>query len=481
MLLLSIAVCLTGSCNDKKDIATSNNPRYATTVEQRITRITNNLQVETEVESQFRNDSLYKRLRYYHTPGISVAVINDGKLEWARGFGVKETNSIDSIGVETLFQAGSISKPVFALAVMKLKQDGKVDLDKDVNQYLKSWKIPANNDWQPLITLRQLLSHTAGTTVHGFPGYMKSEEIPSVQEVLKGSGPANTAAVRVNILPGTQFRYSGGGTTIAQLAVSDLIAKPFPAIVRETIFDPLNLRHSTYEQPLPDSKEVLASTASPWKGQPLKGRYHVYPEMATAGLWTNPSELAALVLEVQKAYNGHSSFFRKETIVEMLTPQKIMKDIGIGFFLEKKGTSERFGHNGWDEGFVAQLTAYTKEGKGAIVMVNSNEGYAIMDEIIRSIAKEYKWSDYLPNDKKNAVTGIDPADSGSYYNKDSLEMKIVMLNNRPQLVYQHQNPIPLYQSAEKYYYSPSMNFKVHINNKELRFEQGGNSQVYTRK
>ncbi len=469
------------SCNTKT-AATADNPRYSPETEQRIARIISSLQVETPVEAQFSSDSLYNRMRYYHTPGVSVAVINNGKLEWARGFGVKDFNSDDTIGIHTLFEAGSVSKPVFALGVMKLKQDGTLDLDKDVNQYLKSWKIPSNNDWQPIITLRQLLSHTAGTTVHGFPGYTKSEKIPSLPQLLNGAAPSNTNAVLVNILPGTQFRYSGGGTTIAQLTVMDVAGKSFPEIMREKLFDPLKLEYSTYEQPLPDSKEPLASSASPWKGQPINGRYHVYPEMAAAGLWTNPGELALLVLEVQKALEGKSTFFKKETIEEMLKPQKVASHIGIGFFLESKGDSARFGHNGWDEGFVALLTAYKKGGKGAIIMVNSNEGYSIMDELARAIAKEYDWPDFLPSSIKDAKDSTGKTEyTGSYYNKDSIEMKIIMLNNQPQLIYQHQHPLPLQRSAESFYYSPSMNFKIHLKDKELRFEQQGSSQVFMKK
>ena len=481
LLTVTILILSQFSCTNKRT-ATVDNPRYAPETEQRISRIISNLQIETPVEGQFRTDSLNNRMRYYHTPGVSVAVINDGKLEWARAFGVKDFNSNDSIDVRTLFEAGSVSKPVFALGVMKLKQDGVLDLDKDVNQYLKSWKVPSNNDWQPVITLRQLLSHTAGTTVHGFPGYTRAEVIPSIPEVLNGSGPTNTDAVRVNILPGTQFRYSGGGTTIAQLTVMDVTGKSFPEIMREKLFDPLKLEYSTYEQPLPGSKEHLVSTASPWKGQPINGRYHVYPEMAAAGLWTNPSELALLVTEVQNALEGKSSFFKKETMDEMMKPQKIAKHIGIGFFLDSKGDSARFGHNGWDEGFVALLTSYKKGGKGAIIMVNSNEGYSIMDELVRAIAKEYNWPDFLPASVKNAMDSNSKTDySGIYSNQDSVEMKIIMLNNQPQLVYQHQNPIPLQRSADNYYYSPSMNFKIHLKDRELRFEQQGSSQVFKKK
>ena len=136
-----------------------------------------------------RRSSLKDRMAHFHTPGVSIAVVNDGRIEWASGFGVKEWGKPDPVTDETIFQAGSISKPIFAMAVMRLVQDGKLDLDRDVNRYLKSWKVPANESWQPRVTLRQLLSHTAGLTVHGFPGYARSEKIPTVAEILDGRPP----------------------------------------------------------------------------------------------------------------------------------------------------------------------------------------------------------------------------------------------------------------------------------------------------
>ena len=478
-IFFSIAILfLLFSCKEKQESKVEN-PRYSAEVEARISRIISSLQVPTSINDEYRLDSLHNRMNYLHTPGISVAVINDGKIEWARGFGLKNINSTDSIDINTLFEAGSVSKPVFALGVMKLKEEGKLDLDKDVNQYLNSWKVPANGDWQPVLTLRQLLSHTAGLTVHGFPGYQKSENIPTVPQILNGTPPSNTNAVKVNMLPGTAFRYSGGGTTVAMLSVMDHLGKPFPTIMRETVFNPLKLTYSTYEQPLPEDKEAMASTAFPWKGNAIPGRYHVYPEMAAAGLWTNPTELATLAIEVQKALEGKSSFYKKETIDEMLTPQKAMNGIGIGFFLESKGDSARFVHNGWDEGFVANFIAYRKLGKGAIIMVNSNEGYEIMDELLRAIAKEYNWPDFTRTGRQSSETtgDIEPL-VGTYKSSDSTEIKIINLNNRLQLVYQHQNPLPLILSKEKFYYTPSMNFKIFLDKNELRLEQNGPVKVF---
>ncbi len=209
--------------------------------------------------------SLESRMAHYRTPGASIAVVDDFDVAWARGFGGRKIDGAD-VTAHTPFQAGSISKPVFALAVMRLVERGVVDLDADVNQYLTSWQVPANGDWRPRITLRQLLSHTAGTTVHGFPGYPASGPLPALPQVLDGVPPANTAAVIVDTLPGLAFRYSGGGTTIAQLALMDVMKQPFPDLMRELILEPVGMADSTFEQPPSAGVAARAAAAHPWNG-----------------------------------------------------------------------------------------------------------------------------------------------------------------------------------------------------------------------
>ncbi len=219
-------------------------------VEHRIERVISNLLPATSLERKFGSPkTLHEQLARYRTPGISIAVINDFEIEWAREFGVCEAGTIREVTADTLFQAASISKPVFALAVMRLVQEGRLSLDEDVNTYLTSWRVPASGNWQPRITLRQLLSHTAGLTVHGFPGYATSDPLPTLVQVLNGKPPANTDEVEVNIIPGLHYRYSGGGTTVAQQVLVDVLGKPFPEIMRELVlellgmtFDPQGLR-----------------------------------------------------------------------------------------------------------------------------------------------------------------------------------------------------------------------------------------------
>jgi CubicO group peptidase (beta-lactamase class C family) len=259
-------------------------------VEHRIERIIKGVIPDSPVEGELGTPRpLHERMAYHRTPGVSIAVINGFEIEWARGFGVCEAGTSRGVMPATLFQAGSISKPIFALAVMRLVQEGRLDLDEDVNRYLTFWQVPATGPWQPRVTLRQLLSHTAGTTIHGFPGYQVSEPQPTLTQVLNGEAPANTGRVQVNFLPGLQFRYSGGGTTVAQQVVVDQLKRPFPDIMHSLVLDPLGMADSTYEQPPPAERAAQAATAHPGNNIPLLGKYHVYPEMAAEGLWTTPT------------------------------------------------------------------------------------------------------------------------------------------------------------------------------------------------
>jgi CubicO group peptidase (beta-lactamase class C family) len=341
--------------------------------------------------------TIEERLRHHKVPGVSVAVIKDFKVEWAKGYGFKDAETREPVTEGTLFQAGSISKPVAAMTALKKVEQGRLSLEEDVNLKLVSWKLPANEfTAKKKVTLANLLSHTAGLTVHGFPGYAAGEPLPTVPQVLEGAPPANTAPVRVDLEPGTRFRYSGGGTTVAQLMLTDTERKPFPDIARETVLAPLGMDDSTYEQPLRAARARHAATGHKADGRAVEGKFHVYPEMAAAGLWTTPTDLAKFGVEVQLSLQGKSNkVLSKASAERMVTPYISSSDVGLGFFNEKRGQNIYFGHNGADEGFRAQLLVHREKGYGAVVMVNSDNGQLI-GEIFRAVAREYGWDEYLP-------------------------------------------------------------------------------------
>ncbi|HWS56194.1 MAG TPA: serine hydrolase [Pyrinomonadaceae bacterium] len=357
--------------------------------------------------------TLAERMRHYKTPGVSVAVIRDFKVEWARGYGVKDVETGEPVTERTLFQAGSISKPVAAMAALRKVEQGRLSLDEDVNRKLVSWKLPENEfTAKRKVTLAHLLSHTAGLTVHGFPGYAAGAPLPTVPQILDGAGPANTAPVRVDSEPGTRFRYSGGGTTIAQLLLTDVERKPFPEIARETVLAPLGMKDSTYEQPLPPAWRGRAASAHTADGRRVEGKAHVYPEMAAAGLWTTPTDLAKFGIEVQLSLRGKSNkVISKATAERMVTPH-VSEDVGLGFFVQKRGGHIYFGHDGSDEGFLARLLVHRDKGYGAAVMVNSNGGGQLIGEIFRAVAREYGWDEYLP--PEHVPVTVDAARLASY-------------------------------------------------------------------
>ncbi len=326
---------------------------------------------------------------FYNVPGVSVAVIADGRIDWAKGYGVTAAEGGRPVTPETLFQAASLSKHVAAMVALRLVDEGKLSLDEDVNRKLRTWKVPENEFTKTeKVTLRRLLNHSAGLTVHGFPGYGADEPVPTLPEILDGRKPANTAAIRVDVQPGTLWRYSGGGYEVMQQLVMDVTGEPFPDLARRLVLDPLGMRHSTFEQPLPARYRANAATAHSANGAAIPGKWHTYPEMAAAGLWTTPSDLARVVIELQKG--GH--ILKPETQRQMLT--KVRGNYGLGLGLAETGGQRSFSHGGSNVGFQCEMFGYLEGGRGAVVMTNGDRGGPLEREILGSIAAEYGWVDF---------------------------------------------------------------------------------------
>jgi CubicO group peptidase (beta-lactamase class C family) len=398
----------------------------------RIARIENGLLPAVVIKGQaVRAMKLSERMKFYKVPGVSVAFLDHGNIIWSRAYGLADTVTKKPVTSETLFQAASISKPVTALAALHLVEEGKLSLDENVNDKLRTWKVPDNQfTVQQKVTVRRILSHSAGTTVHGFPGYSFGEPVPTVVQILDGEKLANTDPIRVDVVPGTIWRYSGGGYVILQKLMSDVTGKPFPEIMNDLVLRPAGLTHSTYEQPLPKNLWPLAATPYGDDDEPVKGGWHTYPEMAPAGLWTTPSDLAHIAIEVQNEYAGNSSKILSQQMVrEMLIHQK--DDWGLGFGLESQGHKTRFAHGGSNAGYRCDLEAYTEMGPGFVVMTNSDNGEGLIQELLRAVAKEYSWTDFHPIER--SVAKVDPrvlaAYIGTYEDPNAGKVTISMKNN----------------------------------------------------
>ncbi len=357
--------------------------------------------------------SLLEQMKHHKVPGLSVAVINNGKVEWEKGYGVSEAGSQDSVTSHTLFQAASISKPVTAFGSLRLVEQEKLVLDDPVNDKLITWEIPENAfTRKEKVTLRRLLTHTAGLTVHGFPGYTVDAERPTIVEILNGNKPANTPSIRVDQVPGTAWRYSGGGYTVVQLLIIDVTGQPFAEWMKSAVLEPAGMESSTFEQPLPPEKADRAALAHRRDGTVISGKWHVYPELAAAGLWATAGDLCRFAAAVQKAVAGDSDLLTRETAEAMLTPGP--GNWGLGPAVSESVENRTFSHGGGNEGFRCQLYAFVKGGRGAAVMTNSDHGSDLAAEILRGIASVYDWPSYrsqpveiinLPADSLKKFTG----------------------------------------------------------------------------
>jgi CubicO group peptidase (beta-lactamase class C family) len=360
-----------------------------------IARIERGLLPRVQVKGEDVRFSLEDRMREYKIPAVSIAVFDNYQLQWAKAYGMAEVEAGQRATEETTFLAGSISKSVNALAVLMAAADGVLGLDQPINEQLESWKLPDNELTRASpVTLRKLLSHTAGTTVHGFPGYAAGEAIPTVQQILDGLPPANTAAIRVDLAPGTKFRYSGGGTTISQLALTERSKQPYPEILAQRVLRPLEMVHSSFEQVLTPGRLKHAAVGYDGSGKAIAGKRHAYPEMAAAGLWTTPSDLVRFFSEVALARAGKSARISNAIAMQMTTRVIDAEDgdgLGLGVFISDRNGAAFFGHNGSDAGFQAEAMVSLDGGHGIVVMTNSNNGYRIFDEIKRTVLAEYGW------------------------------------------------------------------------------------------
>ncbi|WP_052200259.1 serine hydrolase [Terriglobus sp. TAA 43] len=347
------------------------------------------------------------RMRYYHVPGVSIAYFDHGKIQWTKAYGVADVQTGRLVTPETLFQAGSISKPIAALGALSLVRSGKLKLDENVNNELRSWHIPENEfTTNQKVTLRRLLSHSAGVGVHGFSGYEVGQPLPTVIQILDGLKPAASPPVRVETVPGLVYSYSGGGMMIVQLLMMEKSGKSFPAVMRSQVLGPIGMIQSTYEQPLPSNLVSSAALGYGSHGSPLPGGFHVIPEMAAGGLWSTPSDLARAAIEVQKEYAGTSDRILTQALAkDMLSRQK--DNWGLGFEVEKPGATPRFDHFGVNTGFVSVLEAYRDQGQGVVIMTNGQQGEKLITELLRSIAHEYAWPDLQP--VEHTLIKLDPA------------------------------------------------------------------------
>lgn len=358
-------------------------------IKSKIKEVENNLLMPVQIEGD-TGFTIAGMMALHKLNGLSVAVIYNYKLDWAKGYGWADAEKKIPVTVQTLFQAASISKSINSVGVLKLVQDKKLDLYSDINNYLTTWKFPYDSlSKGKKISVANLLSHTGGLTVHGFGGYQRAKDtIPTIVQILNGQKPANSAAIRSMYEPGLRSEYSGGGVTISQMIVMDVTHQPYDKYMYDNVLKPLGMISSTYSQPPAGVNPGLLATGYNQDGQEVPGKYHIYPEQAAAGLWTNPTDLAKYIIETQLAFAGRSHKILEQDVTKTRLTPYLDKSAALGVFVDDFEGTKYFEHSGSNRGFSCQYYGSLEGGYGVVVMVNSDDG-EIIPEIVNSVARVY--------------------------------------------------------------------------------------------
>ena len=432
----------------------------------------------------------------FNVPGVSIAVVRDHRIHWAKGYGIADVATGALVDTGTMFQAASISKPVAAMAVLRAVQDGLFTLDTDINTILTSWKLDGGQfTTDRPVTPRMLTSHTSGLgDGFGFPGYDPADTVPTVVQFLQGSKLSNVGVLFMERPPMTLMEYSGGGVTLMQQALSDARKRPFADIMRDDVLRPLGMTRSTFEQPLPASFDRNAARAHSREGKAMGAKWHVYPEQAAAGLWTTPSDLARFVIEVQRASSGQSNRVLSRAIVnEMLSPVGV-GDYAVGFAVQKMGQGWYFAHGGSNWGFRGTLLAHKVKGYGLVIMTNADQGGAVASELSRRIQRVYEWDSFAepaPRGYRPPVerTEITVAESvlrsyvGEYQMSPQLSITITLENGRLQALPTGQSKATLFAEAQDKFFLRVVNAQVTFTKASsgevtgLILHQGGRDQT----
>ena len=337
------------------------------------------------------------QMQQHHIPGLALAVIQDGKIIREQGYGYRDEAHHLPVTPDTLFMAGSVSKPVAAMGAMHLVEQGKLSLDENVNAKLRTWHLPENGfTKEHLVTLRLILCHSAGVTVEGFDGYAVGASLPSLVQILDGQAPANSAPIRVDQVPGTEWRYSGGGYMVMQQMVMDVTGQRFDDYLEQTVLKPLGMTSSTFVQPLPKSREERAATGyleEPLR--PVEGRWIVQPDLAAGGLWTTVGDLGRFYIGVQRSLAGTSNPIISQALTRLMVTEQ-RDDDGLGFMVG--GTPPRFGHNGAEHGFRAVTVAFPT-GEGMMILMNAGvDVNVVKTPLYDAVSKQYHWPGSRPPD-----------------------------------------------------------------------------------
>jgi CubicO group peptidase (beta-lactamase class C family) len=338
------------------------------------------------------SEEIHKIVKDTKAVGVSVAVIHNYEVVWAKGFGVISVGSNDSVTTQTVFQAASISKSITALTVMKKVQDGKITLTGNVDDQLISWHIPKTNFTnQSSLTVKQLLSHTGGVanSFYHIPGYKEGNKLPNIIECLNGTKPAENDPVKIVNIPGTKFSYSNCGYWILEALLQDVEKQEYEEIVNAEIFAPLEMMNSTFKSSPPNAMFKSVAVGHLKNNIPIDGKYYFVRPLSSGGMWSTPIDLAKFLIEMQKSRNGDSNkIIDKDNAILMTKP--VMAQYGLGFSNEIRGTGVKFfGHDGHNVGYICSMIGSLDDGFGVVVMTNSENGWKAVNKIKKIVGRKF--------------------------------------------------------------------------------------------
>jgi len=417
--------------------------------------------------------TIQELMERFNVPGVSIAVIYDFKIHWAKGYGIADVETGAPVDTETMFQAASISKPVAAMGVLRAVQDGLFTLDDDINDILTSWRLDGGEFTRDRpVTPRELTSHTSGLgDGFGFPGYDPADPVPTVVQIFEGHELSNVGRLFMERPPMTLMEYSGGGVILMQQALSDARGRPFADIMRDDVLRPIGMDRSSYQQPISPEHDRNAARAHSREGAAMGPKWHVYPELAAAGLWTTPSDLARFIVEVQLSSIGQSNrVLSRTTVQEMLSPVGV-GDYAVGFRISKMGQGWYFTHGGSNWGFRATVLAHKIKGYGLAIMTNGDQGGAVAAELSRRIQMTYEWDSFadpaprgyrppVERTEINVAEGVLETYVGEYELTPEMPVVITLEDGHLQVQSTGEPKVPLFAESEDMFFLRAVNAQI---------------------
>lgn len=371
----------------------------------RVENIEENLVPVHFLKNHSNRMSISEMMEKDRVPGVSIAFIENGNISWQKTYGYSNLQDSLPVTTKTLFNGASLSKPVAAMAALNLSEKGFIDLNEDVNAYLKNWKIPENKfTEEQKVTLKRLIGHTAGIINYVPQPYSLNDNSPNLVQMLSGTKPSVDLPASVIYVPGEQRKYSNPGYTIIQKMIEDVSDKNFESVIEEIIFKPSEMYDSSFEQPLPQN--LLEKTATGYS-KDLKGYpYKLFPWKAAGGIWTTPTDLGKFIITLLEDYHSNKNIILSKKMADSVF-QKKSERLGFGKLFSPVKQDLLFEHWGSSPGFTCYMVASLNKKQGVVIMTNSDNGTILLSYIARSVAQEYNWDFLQPTIFKSFKLSVD--------------------------------------------------------------------------